>query len=126
MNPLRIFVVEDHPDTLEYLVLYLESLGHTVCHATSVEGALTQIPGARCDLLLSDVGLHDGTGWDLLASLKERHLPHPGIAIAMSGYGLLSDRLRSEAAGFRHHLTKPFDPDRFETLLEQAAAEVRH
>jgi CheY-like chemotaxis protein len=126
MTALRIFVVEDHPDTLEYLILYLESLGHTVCHASTVEGALEAIPHAACDLLLSDVGLNDGTGWDLLTRLKEGHLRHPGIAIAMSGYGRLADRERSAAAGFRHHLVKPFDADRLDTLLEEAAAGCRH
>lgn len=122
---MRIFVVEDHPDTLQYFTLYLESLGHEVCSAGSISGALAQIPGSGCDVLISDVGLQDGTGWELLERLRHQGMTHPPYAIAMSGFGRQVDRLRSEAAGFRHHLLKPFDPEKFEALLDEAARELR-
>jgi CheY-like chemotaxis protein len=122
MKALRIFVVEDHPDTLAYLKIYLESLGHTVCHCGSLAHALEQIPRSDCDLLLSDVGLPDGTGWELLERLKSEGRSHPPVAIAMSGYGRLADQQRSQRAGFCQHLIKPFDLDRFESVMEWVAA----
>jgi CheY-like chemotaxis protein len=117
---LRIFLVEDHPDTMEYFTLYLESLGHTVEHTDTIAEALQRIPLSGCDVLISDVGLKDGTGWDLMSRLRDSGQPYPRYAIAMSGFGRDADRRRSIAAGFRHHVVKPFDPDRLESLLAEA------
>jgi two-component system CheB/CheR fusion protein len=75
-------------------------------------------------VLISDVGLPDGTGWDLLTRLREEKLPHPGFAVAASGFGSPADREQSKAAGFRHHLLKPFSPDDLDRLLEEAAREL--
>lgn len=116
---LRIFIVENHPDTLECFAFYLEEMGHTVLSATSVQDALEKFPSTHCDVLLSDIGLSDGTGWDLI-----NRLPSPVYAIAMSGFGTHADKVRSQAAGFRHHLLKPVNPDDLDRLLEEAAAEI--
>jgi len=124
-EPLRIFVLEDHADTLKYFQMYLEELGHIVVPATTMAEAMAAIPSAHCDVLISDVGLPDGDGWNLLAKLREAHLPHPAYAVAMSGFGMYADRTRSQKAGFRHHLLKPFDIAALDQILEQAAAELR-
>ena len=118
---LRVFVVENHPDTLESLQIYLEESGHAVESAGTVADALVALPDANCDVLISDIGLPDGTGWDLLQRL---HLPRPIYAIAMSGFGMNADHARSRAAGFRHHVLKPFPLKELDTLLEEAAHEL--
>ena len=118
--PLRIFIVEDHSDTLETLRLYLERPGNIVMNARSKEEALKEIPGARCDVLLTDIGLPDGNGWELVEEVGESR---PAYAIAMSGYGLPADLDRSAEAGFRHHLIKPISAKKLDTLLKEAAAE---
>jgi CheY-like chemotaxis protein len=123
-HPLRVFVVENHPDTLKYFILFLQDLGHTVHHAATMTEALEEVPKADCDVLISDVGLSDGTGWELLRRLREEGLPHPGYAIAMSGFGMNADRAKSEAAGYRHHLLKPFNPDELDVMLEEAGREL--
>ncbi len=120
-RPLRIFIVENHPDTMEYMRFYLEESGHTVLSCGTISEALVSVPGARCDVLISDIGLPDGTGWELLEQLR---LPGPIYAIAMSGFGMNADRTRSEAAGFRHHLLKPFSMKELDMLLGKAAREV--
>ncbi len=120
-RPLRIFVVENHPDTLEYMQMYLEMLGHTVQTADTMTGALAALPGADCDVLISDIGLPDGDGWTLMHRLQ---LPRPIYAIAMSGFGLVVDQLKSQGAGFRHHLLKPIKPEQLEAALEEAAREL--
>jgi two-component system CheB/CheR fusion protein len=125
IQPLRIFVVEDHADTLKYLSLYLETAGHTVFQAGSLEAALEAIPKTDCDVLISDVALPDGDGWQLLHKLKEAHLPHPAYAIIMSGFGTLGDRAKSAAAGFRHHILKPFNPRELAQILKDAAEEAK-
>jgi len=121
VGSLRIFVVENHADTREFLTLMLEELGHTVVVADSMNCALRDLPTAHCDVLISDIGLSDGDGWQLLGRLD---LPRPLYAIAMSGYGMASDRARSKAAGFRHHLVKPMGLEQLESILSEAAAEL--
>ena len=120
VRPLSIFVVENHADTLKYLRMYLEQLGHHVRVARTMTEALAELPGSDCDVLISDIGLPDGDGWQLL---REVVLPHLPYAIAMSGYGMNADRLRSKQAGYRHHILKPFEPDELEAMLEEAARE---
>lgn len=120
---LRIFVVENDEDTLKYFRMYLEDLGHTVFGARTVSEALAQVPGALCDVLVCDVGLDDGTGWDLLRQLRAEVPQTPAYAIAVSGFGRNADRAKSEAAGFRHHLLKPYDLDDIEQMLAEAAQE---
>lgn len=118
---MRIFIVENHEDTRFLLQLLLEQLGHTVLSATTLAEALEAVPGARADVLISDIGLPDGNGWELLTRLGDGRPPY---AIAMSGFGQLSDRQRSLIAGYRHHLLKPVEPNRLETLLDEAAREL--
>ncbi len=115
---LEILVVENHPDTLRYLRMYLENLGHSVRAASTVEEALEKLTEQMCDVLISDIGLPDGSGWELL---EKAHLPASVYAIAMSGFGMGSDHSRSKAAGFRHHLIKPFTPDALDAHLLEAA-----
>ena len=119
---MRIFVVENHEDTRFLLCLLLEQLGHTVFSAPSLAGALDAMPAARCDLLISDIGLPDGNGWDLMTRLGDDRPPY---AIAMSGFGMSSDRQRSLNVGYRHHLLKPVEPNQLERLLDEAVDEMR-
>ena len=79
------------------------------------------LPPARCDVLISDIGLPDGNGWELMTQLGDER---PRYAIAMSGFGMSSDRQRSLGVGYRHHLLKPVEPNQLERLLDEAAAEL--
>jgi CheY-like chemotaxis protein len=120
MRSLRIFIVENHPDTLEGLRMYLTGLGHTIEAAPCLKEALELLSHAELDVLLSDIGLPDGDGWQLL---KEANLPKSVYAIAMSGFGMGNDHRKSREAGYRRHLVKPFDPLELDRALEEAAAE---
>ncbi|MBL0727192.1 response regulator [Piscinibacter sp. HJYY11] len=119
--PLRVFVVENHDDSRLMLTMLLSSMGHQVKSAASMHEALDALPQADPEVLVSDIGLPDGDGWELL---KRVHLPHEVYAIAMSGYGMASDRARSLEAGFRHHLVKPMDIEQLEHLLAEASREL--
>ena len=119
-KPLRVFVVEDHPDTARYLCLYLEVLGHSVVCADSMRQALEKLPRAECDVLLCDIFLPDGSGWDL-PSLVDKDLPRPTFSVAMSAGVRTEHHVASEEAGFFHHLDKPIDPVALEAVLDQAA-----
>ncbi len=105
VRPLRILLVEDHGVTAKMMRMVLTTDGHTVETAGNVATAL-ELAGQRAfDLLLSDLGLPDGSGHDLLRQLRERGHKFPGIAL--SGYGQEDDIRRSYEAGFAAHLTKP-------------------
>ncbi|HEY8020286.1 MAG TPA: ATP-binding protein [Thermoanaerobaculia bacterium] len=107
-GPARILLVEDHPDSAEVLAHLLQTAGYEVEVARSVAEALA-VPPEWIDLLVSDLGLPDGSGLDLLGEMLRRRPVRPLKAIALSGYGMESDLRRSREAGFRAHVTKPVD-----------------
>lgn len=117
---LRIFIVEDNADTFRALKVYLERRGHTVSYASCMTDALATGPkaGSNYDMLLSDIGLPDGDGWELLRRLKPDARCY---AVAMSGYGTDDDISRSNEVGFHSHLIKPFTKGTLDAVLEQAA-----
>jgi len=112
---LRILVVEDHTDSGAMLDLLLTSRGHTVAVAGSVAGALLRSQ-EDWDVVISDLGLPDGSGLEIGRVM--RALPHPPHLIALSGYGRPADVAASREAGFDIHLVKPLDPDRLFEILE--------
>lgn len=96
---------------------YLEQCGHHVDAATDMASALERLPAAEVDLLISDIGLPDGDGWELLRRLG------PEVrffAVAMSGCGANADRARSRSVGYSHHLLKPFLPDELDAIFVRA------
>jgi two-component system CheB/CheR fusion protein len=117
---MKILLVENHADTLRWLSLYLNDLGHTVVPARTLAGAKAALDHPECcQVLLSDIGLPDGTGWELLEQAK----PAKGIhAMAMSGFGMNADSARSLAAGFKHHQLKPFKTSELDKILREAEA----
>ena len=118
MGSLSVFLVENHEDTVKYIRLYLEQLSYKVFIAADMATALREIPNSRCDVLISDIGLPDGDGWQLMEKLGDQR---PQFAIAMSGYGTDNDERRSRAVGYDHHLVKPFAPDALVALLREAS-----
>ena len=121
LTPLRIFLVEDHEDTLLYFGMYLRHIGHEVVEARTMAEALEKLPVSGCNVLFSDIGLPDGNGWELLEQVK---LPQPIFAVAISGFGMSADRIRSREVGYRHHLIKPPPPEKIDAILEEAMAEL--
>jgi CheY-like chemotaxis protein len=122
---LRIYVVENDTDSRQMLTLLLKTWGHDVESASTMGEALAHLPGQRYDVLISDIGLPDGNGWQMMDKLRELGTAgNIGHAIAMSGYGMGSDLEKSRAAGFRHHLIKPMDVDQLDTLLLEIIREI--
>jgi two-component system CheB/CheR fusion protein len=128
-RPLRLLLVEDHADTAAAMAELLRCLGHDVTVAHSVaEGLATaeaiQSQGINqgihrgIDLVLSDLGLPDASGLDLMRELSERY----GLkGIALSGYGMEEDLRRSREAGFTRHLTKPVDLESLRAAIQEVA-----
>ena len=102
--------------------MYLESLGHSVTTACTMQAALAASLTEDCQVLISDLGLPDGDGWQLL---EQANFPQPVYAVAISGYAAESDFARSKAAGFRRHIVKPFGGEDLREALEEAAREIK-
>jgi CheY-like chemotaxis protein len=121
-RPLSILLVEDHTDTAEVMADLLETWGHRVEVASSLaEARAVALGNPALDLVLSDLGLPDGSGLDLMRELTER-LALPGIAL--SGYGMEEDVRQSRAAGFRTHLTKPVTMEALQAAIRETARGV--
>jgi two-component system CheB/CheR fusion protein len=104
----RILLVEDHENTLHVLAAALRHRGHDVTAVGTMRSALEAMHVGGMDLIVCDIGLPDGDGWQFMEIVRARH---EVSAIAMSGFGAPADLKRSIAAGFAIHLVKPFDPD---------------
>jgi len=117
---LRILLVEDHADTVRIMRKLLRLDGHTVQWAGDVAGGVKLAAEHEFDLLLSDLGLPDGTGVDLMRTLRRAGSTLPGIVI--SGYGQDQDIELSREAGFAAHLVKPLDLDKLNHAIATLAA----
>jgi PAS domain S-box-containing protein len=118
---LRILLTDDHEDTRRILTRMLKKRGHEVEGANTVAAALAQLRARPFDLLVSDIGLPDGSGYDLMREAKKLQPAVDGIAV--SGFGMEEDVRRSKEAGFALHLTKPVDIGLIEEHLEKMATE---
>src|SRR5688500_19496134 len=118
---LNIRVVENPGATLEALKMYLELDGHTVETASTMRAALEVAGQHPFHLVITDIGLPDGDGWELMRQLRERG---PVRAVAMSGYGWKEDLEKSRAAGFEAHLLKPLKITELENVLRKMVQTV--
>jgi len=89
-----------------------------------MEKALQVLDSLEIDILISDIGLPDGDGWQLMHRVGEMK-PSIPFGIAMSGFNASSDIEKSRQAGYRHHLVKPFLPEELDRLIKEAAEKVK-
>ena len=116
VRPASILLVEDNIDTAEAMQFLLTEYGYEVEVAENVAAACRRVDARRYDVLVSDMGLPDGDGIDVL----RRYAPQPDqIAVALTGYGMESDVRRCLDAGFAFHLTKPLDIDQLIRVLQR-------
>ena len=93
----------------------LRRRGYDVHPASDVRSALEIATNTEFDVLVSDIGLPDGSGHDLLRTLRaQRDI----FGIALSGYGMEEDIRRSGEAGFAHHLVKPVDINKLDSIIQ--------
>jgi len=120
---LRILLVEDHADTARQLTRLLMRAGHEVVTASSIKEArelVTSGKAGQFNILISDLGLPDGSGHELMRDLsRDRDHAIPGIAL--SGYGMKEDIRESMEAGFSRHLTKPVDWQELKVAIDRLA-----
>jgi CheY-like chemotaxis protein/two-component sensor histidine kinase len=112
LESMRVLVVEDEPDTREFLKRLLESHGAAVAVAVSADEALAALRGEPPDVLVSDIGLPDVDGYELMNRIRSGS-PGEGSmipAIALTAYARPEDRARALRSGYQTHLAKPVEP----------------
>ena len=111
----RLLVVDDHQDTCTGMKLMLERRGYEITLAHSAEQAVEKARSQKFDLLISDIGLPDRSGYELMRELRHSK----GLrGIALSGFGMEHDVNKARAAGFSEHLTKPINFERLEEAIQ--------
>jgi CheY-like chemotaxis protein/two-component sensor histidine kinase len=117
-NPqgISILLVEDHKDSAEVMSRLLRAKGYSVETCATVAEALKIANERHFNLILSDIGLPDGTGIDLIRQIRRQSsIP----AIALTGFGMDQDINRYKEAGFDAHLTKPVNIQKLEMIINQ-------
>jgi nitrogen-specific signal transduction histidine kinase/CheY-like chemotaxis protein len=121
VKPLKILLVEDEQATRRLMARLLKGLGHEVTMAATITEALEEeAKSGDIGLIVSDIGLPDGTGLELMRQVVARRGPLP--AIALTGYGMEEDIHRSREAGFTAHMTKPIDFAKLELMIRQVVS----
>jgi PAS domain S-box-containing protein len=123
---LRILIVEDEPDTRDFLKRLLEGRGAAVLAASSMEQALRLFRSGSPDLLISDIGLPELDGYDLMRMVRAEPTSraHTMPAIAVTAYARPEDRMRALRAGYQSHISKPVEPAELLTAVASLAGIV--
>jgi signal transduction histidine kinase/CheY-like chemotaxis protein len=117
----RVLVVDDHVDTCTGMQMMLERRGYRVTIAHTADEAVEKAERKEFDLVISDIGLPDRSGYELMHELSTTK----GLrGIALSGFGMENDVSRARAAGFSEHLTKPINFDRLDEAIRMLLAEA--
>ena len=116
---MRILLVEDHEDTKRSLTDLLRRRGYHVQSAGDLQSAIDLSAKEEFDVLISDLGLPDGSGIDLMRVLNSQR---PVFGIALTGFGMEDDIRKSYEVGFKHHLVKPIDLNKLDSLIQESAA----
>jgi len=119
-QPMRILLVEDHEDTNRSLTSLLRRRGYHVRSALTFQSAVELSAKEKFDVLISDLGLPDGNGIDLIQKLASK----PPLGIALTGFGMEQDIRKSREVGFHHHLVKPIDLNKLDSLIQEGAASL--
>jgi CheY-like chemotaxis protein len=116
---LSILLVEDHADTARVMSRLLRAAGYKVHVADTVASAIDTAGNNNLDIIISDIGLPDGTGIELIQDLRKRSkIP----AIALTGFGMEEDVAKCMEAGFNDHITKPVNLQKLELAIRQLAS----
>jgi signal transduction histidine kinase/CheY-like chemotaxis protein len=126
LRGVRILVVEDEMDSRDFITFLLQQVGATVTAAGSGAEALELIDASAPDVLVTDIGMPQQDGYQLLQAIRKRKSPSSRIpAVAVTAYARPEDRERALNAGFQAHVSKPIAPRDLVASIEQAMAATR-
>jgi len=116
----HLLVVDDHHDTCVGMKMLLERRGYRITLAHTADQAIEKAQLEKFDLLISDIGLPDRSGYELMRELQAKNSLR---GIALSGFGMEHDINKAHAAGFSEHLTKPINFDRLDEVIRSLLVE---
>lgn len=118
LNGIKVLVVDDEPDARRLMEKILSDCEAEVRTEGSADGALMAIREFQPDVLISDVGMPDKDGYDLIRAIRERNYSAKDLpAIALTAFARSEDRRRAMLAGFQVHVSKPVDPDELVAIV---------
>jgi CheY-like chemotaxis protein len=121
---LSVLIVEDDADTADSLAMLLRLYAHHVEIARDGAMALQAVLETQPDVVLLDIGLPELNGWQLAKAIRYHTVGKRPFLIAISGYGMQADQVRSREAGIDLHLVKPVEPEVLEQLLQKVQTTV--
>ncbi|HEY0784028.1 MAG TPA: response regulator, partial [Thermoanaerobaculia bacterium] len=115
LRSIRVLVVEDEPDAANFVKELLEMHGAEVALAASAREALQVLAHSGSDILISDIGLPEMDGYELMEQIRHQSLGDGGglLAIALTAFARSEDRTRALLAGYQAHFSKPVDSTEF-------------
>jgi PAS domain S-box-containing protein len=123
LEGLQILIVDDEPDTLDLITVELAQHGAQVTGAANAEDALRALEQGRFDLLISDIGMPNVDGYELIRQIrqeeagKDKRIP----AVALTAYARIQDRIQAIVAGYSTHIAKPVDANELVTVVASLA-----
>lgn len=128
LTGLRVLVVDDEADSLEFLSVSLSGCGAEVRTASSVAEALATLSQFRADVLISDIGMPHEDGYTLMRKVRALGSEHGGAipAAAVTAYARTEDRMRALLAGFQTHIAKPVEPAELAAVVASLAGRTTH
>ncbi|MDQ2936743.1 MAG: PAS domain S-box protein [Acidobacteriota bacterium] len=126
LEGLRILVVDDETDALDLIGVELAQHGAMVKHVGNAADALTALEQSEFDLLISDIGMPNTDGYDLIRQIrqqeegKNRKIP----AVALTAYARVQDRMQAIMAGFSTHIAKPVEVNELVTVVASLAGRL--
>jgi CheY-like chemotaxis protein len=126
LKNLRILVVEDETDALDLITMELTEHGANVKGVATADQALTLLKEMPFDLLISDIGMPDTDGYELIRRVRNhekqerRNIP----AVALTGYAQVQDRMRAIMAGYNTHIAKPVETHELVTVVKCLAGRL--
>lgn len=123
-QPIRVLVVDDLLASVETMKVLLESEGYEVEIATDGASALATARTFLPTVVILDIGLPGMSGFEVAHQMRQQPETREAVLIALTGYGEAESRLRSQKAGFDHHVVKPADIDSLLTIISQAGPRI--
>lgn len=123
LSGVQVLVVDDDSDSRNACALILMGRGASVTVAASAREALARLDEAAHDVLVSDLAMPGGTGYDLIREVRAREAKRGGHipAVALTGFNTAEDRARVLAEGFQRHLVKPVEAARLVAVVSDLA-----
>lgn len=128
LNGVKVLVVDDEPDARELIRLVLEGCEAEVITATSAQEALAVLERERPDVLISDIGMPQADGYQLIRQVRTLDPNRGGIipAVALTAYARAEDRKRALLSGYQMHISKPVEPSELIAVVASLTSLMPH